>query len=145
MYEQWRAVPGFEGSYEVSSYGLVRSIDRVVWVENRNTTLHYKGRVLRPATMPSGHLCVVLGRRNTRLVHALVMLAFVGARPAKADVLHVDHNPANNTLKNLRYGTRSENMRMDYAAGRRTTPVEFIRSDNGTRKPQNVVRSQPCT
>lgn len=67
-------------------------------------------------------------------VHTLVMLAFKGPCPANMEILHMDHNPANNVLTNLKYGTRSENLKMDYTAGVRTTHPNFINSLNGKRK-----------
>jgi hypothetical protein len=91
----WKPVLGFEGFYEVSNQGQVR---------NART-----GRVLRPGPSNFGHLSVVLGRGNTRMVHALVLEAFVGPRPKGKESCHFDGNPANNRLENLRWGTRSEN------------------------------------
>lgn len=70
--------------------------------------------------MKSGHVSVAVGKGNSRQVHALVLLAFVGPYPAGCEILHLDGNPTNNTLTNLRYGTRSENLRMDYASGVRS-------------------------
>jgi hypothetical protein len=52
-------------------------------------------------------------------VHRLVLLAFVGPCPAGHEVLHLNHQPADNRLENLRYGTRSENIAMDWAVGTR--------------------------
>ncbi len=60
------------------------------------------------------------------MVHGLVMLAFVGPCPEGLEVLHKNHQPADNKRTNLKYGTRSENLKMDYKRGRRTTPVNFI-------------------
>ena len=79
-----------------------------------------KGRVLRPGKMKSGHVSVALGRKNSRLVHQLVLEAFVGPRPCAGtliDVLHLNGVPNDNRLVNLRYGTRSENIRQDYETG----------------------------
>lgn len=96
--ECWLPVPGFEDQYQVSDLGRVRSLR---WATPR---------VLRPGPSNYGHLSVVLGRGNTRMVHALVLLAFVGARPSGAECRHLDGNPANNRLDNLRWGTRTENI-----------------------------------
>ena len=95
MQEVWKAIPGHEGRYEVSDQGRVR--------ENV--------RILAQATMRSGHLTVHL-RRQTHYVHRLVLFAFVGAPPAKAqrmEARHLDGNPANNNLQNLAWGTVKEN------------------------------------
>jgi HNH endonuclease len=61
---------------------------------------------------------VVCGRGKNIDVHVAVALAFHGPRPfPKAEVLHLDHDETNNTPNNLRWGTRSENLKMDYARG----------------------------
>lgn len=119
--ENWKDIPGYEGRYQVSDLGNVRSVDRYVRLATNNgaTQRLAKGRLLRPGARPSGHTTVALGKRNSVGVHQLVLLAFVGPCPAGHEVLHDDHKPANNVLTNLRYGTRSENLKMDYAAGNR--------------------------
>lgn len=127
--EQWRDVPGFEGRYQVSDMGRVRSLDRFVRVvppRGAETVRPVRGRILRPGPSNSGHLSVVLGRGNTRAVHQLVMLAFIGPPPAGHEVLHRNHQPADNRLANLKYGTRSENIHMDHVAGTRYVHPNFI-------------------
>ena len=113
MEENWKPVVGFEGAYEVSDQGNVRSIDRSYEQISRHGTKYMhskKGRLLRPGRTSSGHLSVALGRGNSRTVHSLVMEAFVGPRPDKMEICHNNGNPADNRLENLRYATRSENI-----------------------------------
>ena len=82
--EQWRDIPGFEGRYQVSDQGRVRSVDRYVrlvahGVETRRLA---RGKVLAPAPGTHGYPSVVLGRDGgTRAVHRLVALAFLGPPP----------------------------------------------------------------
>lgn len=125
MIETWKAVVGFEGLYEVSDWGRVRSIDRVRHVVRRlsdgrevHSNRHLRGVMLKPGTVESGHQLVVLGKGNSRLVHSLVLTAFVGPRPAGSDSCHEDGDPANNNLLNLRWGTRSDNVRDMLSHGR---------------------------
>ncbi|KRD36826.1 hypothetical protein ASE27_10240 [Oerskovia sp. Root918] len=103
----WRPVVGFEGAYEVSDRGRVRSLDRLDSRGNR-----IRGRVLRAATKRSGHqhlsLCVD-GKGITLLVHRMVLEAFVGPAPEGMEACHSDGDPANNALSNLRWDSRSEN------------------------------------
>lgn len=82
-----------------------------------------KGKVLRPGRNGSDHVTVALGKGNSRQVHQLVIEAFIGPRPAGCEVLHLNHCPDDNRLENLRYGTRSENMKMDYEVGARRRPT----------------------
>lgn len=112
--EEWRPVPGFEGSYEVSNLGRVRSLDRLV--QHAACTRHAayshirRGIVLRPGPTKSGHLTVMLGRDGgTRFVHALVLLAFIGPPPPGLETRHLNGNEQDNRLSNLAYGTRGEN------------------------------------
>lgn len=116
--EKWRAVVGFAGEYEVSDHGRVRSLDRVSTYRRvdqysgRLLTIHRRrnGCMLRPGPKVSGHLTVALGRGGSRQVHALVLEAFVGPRPHRHEARHLDDDPRNNHLANLRWGTRSENL-----------------------------------
>ena len=109
----WKQVKGFEGKYEVSNLGDVRSITRrfKVAIKGGEYSTTRKGRILRAGGSKSGHLSVVLGRGNTKSVHALVLTAFVGDRPKGMDTRHKDGNPANNKLSNLHWGTRADNIR----------------------------------
>lgn len=112
MLESWRPIPDFEGHYEVSNVGHVRSLDRtLVYPDGHSHRL--RGRLLSPGVQPpSGHLHVNLktqARKRTVAVHALVLEAFVGPRPDGLECLHGDGDPTNNRLDNLRWGTRSEN------------------------------------
>lgn len=105
--EEWRGIPGYIGSYEVSNQGRVRSLDRVTDRGRR-----WRGRIMTPATMPRGYQVVTLwrdGKQRTQLVHRLVLMAFVGTPPKDAEGLHRDGDPANNNLTNLDWGTHSDN------------------------------------
>lgn len=96
--EIWRAVPGHEGIYEVSSLGGVRSLKT--------------GRTLRPFKHSAGYREVTLlrdGRQKRAKVHALVLTAFVGPRPVGFVCAHLNGNPEDNRLKNLTWATYAEN------------------------------------
>lgn len=112
--ENWKDVPGQEGSYQVSDLGQVRSVTHDITQASRSGTLFVRtirGRVLRPGRTASGHLSVVVTRAvGSATVHSLVMLAFRGPPPRGLEVRHLDGDPANNRLTNLEYGTRAENL-----------------------------------
>lgn len=109
MTERWRSLPDYEGLYEVSDLGRVKSLSRLDRKGRR-----VRGRLLSITTHPSGHKQVKLSRdgvyRQGKL-HRLVLIAFVGPPPPACEVLHGDGDPANNRLSNLRWGSRSENLR----------------------------------
>lgn len=109
--EQWRPVPGYEGFYEVSDFGQVRSLDRLIH-ERSGHVRRKSGRILSPWAAESGHLHLHLrvnGVRRHAPVHVLVLTAFTGPRPAGLESLHDDGDPTNNRLANLAWGTRSQN------------------------------------
>lgn len=121
MSERWLSVPGWEGFYEVSDLGRVRSVDREV--VGKRGLVRFRGRVLKPIISPRGYPRVVLSRPGTKRwhtdVHLLVMRAFVGPPPVGMEVLHKDGGvPGDVRLESLRYGTRSENIRQMWAEGR---------------------------
>lgn len=116
MTEEWRPIIGWEGFYEVSNLGRVRSVTRTVRVHCKDKADHertYIGNVLMGGVLPSGHRFVNLRRPGMRaarsmLVHQIVAEAFISARPHGLEVRHFDGDPSNNDVTNLRWGTRSE-------------------------------------
>lgn len=104
--ERWLPIPGYEGYYEASDLGRIRSLPRSF----RKSYV----RVLRPYTRKDDHLMVALsvnGRSKSHLLHRLIALTFIGPQPSpRHEVCHNDGNPANNRPGNLRWGTRGENV-----------------------------------
>lgn len=139
MIELWKDIPGHPG-YQASDQGRIRSIERYVnfagyfrkdgsW--RGPSTRKFKSVILKPAPHSSGHLGVVLGRKSGTLgVHLLILKTFVGPKPEMEETLHLNHNPADNRLVNLKYGSRSENLRMDYEVGTRTVHPSFTNAGN---------------
>lgn len=127
--ETWKDIPGYEGCYQVSDEGRVRSLAHHVRLvaHGRETVRLSPGRVLKPGPSgPFGHVTVALGRGNSRLVHQLVLGAFVGPRPTGMEGAHADGNGSNNRLENLRYATRSENNRDRVLQGRTLLSPEEV-------------------
>lgn len=118
--EIWKSIPGYEGRYQASTEGRVRSEDQILPI-GRGKTRCKRGRILKPGRYcKSGHVSVVLGRGSAgKPVHQLVALTFLGPAPDGCEVLHADGDPANNRLSNLRYGTRTENILDVYRQGKR--------------------------
>jgi hypothetical protein len=107
MSAEWRPIPGYEGLYEASDDGQVRSLPRRDW---RGRVL--SGRVLKTHRNSSGYPIVSLctrGKPRTIYVHQLVAAAFIGPRPAGTETRHLDGDQLNNRAGNLVYGTASEN------------------------------------
>lgn len=113
MQEIWKSVPGYEGFYEVSNFGQVRSIDRITLRKDGTPYQKMPGKIFKPGIDKINRKHVdfyVMGKRHCFYVHYLVLLAFVGPRPEGMDCCHNDGNPLNNHIDNLRYDTRSGNL-----------------------------------
>ena len=114
--EIWKPVRDFEGFYEVSDHGRVRSLDRGAHFQTRWGPVVprvVKGRVLSPGTKKAGYRFVGLSaesRKTYRMVHCMVAEAFVGPRPEGHDVGHMDNDKSNNHVSNLCYQTHHENV-----------------------------------
>jgi DNA-binding transcriptional regulator YiaG len=109
--EEWRDVPGFEGLYQASNTGKIRSYDRLVTEKGGKVRLH-RGCTLYQGRAASGYPSVNLyvgGQRTTTTVHRLVMATFIGPCPDNHEVNHCDGNKCNNNLENLEYVTHSRN------------------------------------
>jgi len=96
--ENWRDVVGFEGKYEVSNLGRVRSLccGRI--------------KVLKLGRHGNGYRTVTPGGRISKLVHRLVAMAWIGPIPNDKEVNHIDGDKANNRVENLEYVTRRGNV-----------------------------------
>ncbi len=116
--ERWKQVVGFEGLYEVSDQGRVRSIDRVIMVERygSNYAKHLVGKVLAGGKDTNGYWGVQINRRFVRIA-SIILEAFVGSRPNDYEALHKDDNKNDNSLSNLYWGTRGDNRNDHYIRG----------------------------
>ena len=107
MSEEWRDVVGYEGRYQVSSMGRVKSLERK---DRLGRTV--KERILKPGMDRGGYLLVVLcagGKPKTLNVHRLVCEAFHENPENKPCVNHIDENKTNNAASNLEWSTYEEN------------------------------------
>lgn len=108
---QWRDVPEWEGWYQVSDTGQVRSVDRTIAFADGRVR-NYRGKILNQYNDKAGYWKVTLKANGTDWrvhVHVLVAAAFIGPRPLGKHVRHWDGDNQNNRRRNLRYGTAAEN------------------------------------
>ena len=108
MIEEWRKIVGYEGLYEVSSLGRVRSLDRY---DERNC--FREGRILKLYTSRVGYLRVQLSlnsKKKMYLVHRLVAEAFIPNPDNLPEVNHLDEDKTNNRVENLEFCDRKYNI-----------------------------------
>lgn len=115
MNEIWKDIEGYEGLYQVSNLGRVRSVDRIGGRGRR-----FNGRILKPKVKTGGYLLVNFskeGKRKMFSVHRLVAQAFIPNPEGLPQINHKDENPSNNRVENLEwcdgkyncnYGIRNE-------------------------------------
>lgn len=119
--ENWKPVLGYEGLYEVSDQGRVRSVETIVKSSCRNGGTRIRpSKILRAAKKSNGYLSVDLGRDGkikTRAVHRIVAEAFLPAEPGKTQVNHKNLNKLDNRPVNLEWCTPGENIRHAHENG----------------------------
>lgn len=128
--ECWKAIPGYEGHYEVSDLGRVRSLGGVRAQNNRyGTTTHrkFQPRILKQRALTGGYLyvrlCVNQDRRQFR-VNRLVMLSFDSIpNPEKMEANHLNSDRQDNRLVNLQWNTRSQNQLHAHREGSAKSPA----------------------
>lgn len=114
--EEWKDIEGYEGCYQVSNEGNVKSLEKVILnpVTKRYNTK--PSRILKPNKVAFGYLQVTLYNkvngektRKSKYIHVLVAYAFIGEKRDGYEVNHIDEDKTNNKLSNLEYLTRKEN------------------------------------
>lgn len=122
--ETWRPIDCYEGLYEVSSLGRVRSLDRYIdAIDKYGNTLHlfFSSRILKQWHMLNGYVKVELhkdGKGKQYLVHRVVAQAFIPNPDNLPEINHKDRNIANNIVSNLEWCDRLYNIRYDGAVER---------------------------
>ena len=109
MIEIWRDIKGYEGIYQVSNLGNVKSLDRIT-VRSDGKIMTFKGCLLKYRFHQNGYASICIKRKNY-LVHRLVANAFLDKEDFdKIDVNHIDCDKSNNALENLQWVSKSENI-----------------------------------
>ena len=108
--EYWFSIAGWDGLYEVSNHGRIKSLERKITAGSRTYVIHE--RILRPRHDKDGYMMVDLqnaGKVVTHKVHRIVATTFLENPCNKPQVNHKDGNKANNRVENLEWVSDSEN------------------------------------
>lgn len=129
--EIWRSVSGYEGLYEVSSYGRVRSLDRVA--ENNNKL---KGRLLSPRKHSGGYVRVSLCKRGNVLdffIHRLVAKTFIANPREGNQVNHINGNKTDNRVSNLEWVNDQQNKAHAWGIGLHKKTLQAFKKSHKTK------------
>lgn len=117
--EIWKDIINFDGYYQISNLGNVRSLDRVVMSPFKKDK-RLKGNEMKFGKTPSGYLFVGLkknGKVKQMYAHRLVAIHFIPNPENKETVNHIDGDKSNNNDWNLEWNTRSENTKHAFNTG----------------------------
>ena len=109
--ENWKPIKDFEGYYEISSFGRVKSLNRVIETSD-GINKKIKERILKSSENSNGYLIVTLKKNNKRKqfkVHRLVAEAFIPNPESKPYIDHINTIRTDNRVSNLRWVTQKEN------------------------------------
>lgn len=125
LVEEWRDIQGYEGLYQVSDWGRVKSLDRVLTQKCRwgsDVTHLYPSTILIPSKSKQGYMRVRLSKPHKSrcfFLHILVWETFNGVKPKGMQVNHIDEDKTNNALWNLNLMTPKENTNYGTCISRR--------------------------
>ncbi|SFH62150.1 NUMOD4 domain-containing protein [Pisciglobus halotolerans] len=135
--ELWNDIPGYEGLYEVSTFGRVRTKEGKITSNARYEKRVWKQRYLKDKTPRGRDVRVSLwkdGEHKDWLVHRLVALTFLPKVESKESINHIDGNPKNNNVSNLEWCNHTENN--NHAFDNRLIPaMNLVLVDKKTFKP----------
>lgn len=138
MTEVWKDIEGYEGLYQISNLGRVKSLDRVITYKDGRKRKFYS-KVLKPLPDKDGyfHVNLLKNRKCAHpTIHGLVAKRFIGERPEGYVINHIDENKANNEASNLEYVTQKENVnhgtRTERMRRTRGKPVLGISTKDGS-------------
>lgn len=112
MYEIWKDIKGYEGYYQVSNTGKIKTLEHNI-IRHNGKRLTIKEKILNGSKDTKGYLQVELkkdGKRNIKFIHRLVAETFIENPNNKLQVNHINGDKSNNGIDNLEWVTCSENI-----------------------------------
>lgn len=139
---EWKDIKGYEGYYQVSSTGLVKTLERDIKKSN-GVLQKRRERPTRMYPNKDGYTKVKLNRDGDSaeyFVHRLVAQTFVPNPDAKEEVNHINFNRADNSAVNLEWVTHAENIQKTLAAGRHVTQTHDFKGQNNPNYGNHILR-----
>ena len=146
--EIWKDINGYEGLYQISNFGIVKSVDRISKHSNGDLTL--KGKILKKNKNSKGYLYLSLcknGKYRQYLIHRLVAEHFIPNPDNKPYIDHINTDRSDNRVENLRWVTHKENINnpltIDKKSKKLNKPIiQFSRNGEFIRKWDSALDAQ---
>ena len=143
MQEIWKDIKGYEGLYQISNLGNVRSLDR--YVEDNIKTQFIKGKRLKPFGNGNGYLVISLlknGKRKNKYIHRLVAEYFIDGYDEDKVINHKDFNRENNDISNLEIVSQKENVMYSLKKGRYEKAYKVITAKHIKRAQDKILNNK---
>jgi len=118
--EIWKDIPEYEGLYQASSLGNIRSIDRIIYDKNLKRSRNFKGKILKQNIRNDGYLFVNLSKNGINKVvkiHRIIAKTFIKNSNNYKCINHINGNKQDNNINNLEWCTYSHNIKEAYKLG----------------------------
>jgi len=138
--ENWKDIKGYEGIYQISNLGRVKSLEKEIINNRYKTKMIVKEKIMTPQLAGWGYLSIQLrkdGFYSGKLIHKLILDAFIPNPKNKPLGNHKDGDKLNNSLDNLEWSTHSENNKHAYDIGLKETNRDWAKS--GAARSKEVV------